>query len=145
MKILIGIDDSSCSQAALEFVKKTRWPAASRFFLVSAVPLGSYAFAEAGSYVIYQEAQAEQRKAHEELTAKMKRDLETGGLAAESRVLLGDPREALIRMAEEVGADLIVVGSHGRSGLPKLLLGSVASHVVTHAPCSVLVVKKRHP
>jgi universal stress protein A len=38
-------------------------------------------------------------------------------------------------------ADLIVVGSHGRSGMAKLLLGSVAAHVVSHAPCSVLVVR----
>jgi nucleotide-binding universal stress UspA family protein len=38
-------------------------------------------------------------------------------------------------------ADLLVVGSHGRTGIKKLLLGSVASHVVAHAPCPVLVVK----
>jgi nucleotide-binding universal stress UspA family protein len=42
-----------------------------------------------------------------------------------------------------MGADLVVVGSHGRTGLAKLVLGSVASHVVTHAPCSVLVVKMK--
>jgi len=55
----------------------------------------------------------------------------------------GDPREALVLAAESDQADLVVVGSHGRSGLTKLLLGSVASHVVTHAPCNVLVVKMR--
>jgi len=53
----------------------------------------------------------------------------------------GDPRSALVDEARQEHADLIVVGSHGRSGLSKLLLGSVASHVVAHAPCSVLVVK----
>ena len=58
-------------------------------------------------------------------------------------MLVGDPREALIEMARREGADLIVVGSHGRSGLTKLLMGSVASHVVTHAPCDVLVVRPR--
>jgi hypothetical protein len=44
-------------------------------------------------------------------------------------------------MARAERSDLVVVGSHGRSGLSRLLIGSVASHVVIHAPCSVLVVK----
>jgi nucleotide-binding universal stress UspA family protein len=55
----------------------------------------------------------------------------------------GDPRDAIVRVAEREHADLVIVGSHGRTGLPKLLMGSVASYVVTHAPCPVLVVK--HP
>jgi nucleotide-binding universal stress UspA family protein len=57
-------------------------------------------------------------------------------------VLQGDPREMLIEEARSERADLVVVGSHGRTGLDRLLMGSVASHVVTHAPCSVLVVKE---
>ena len=44
-----------------------------------------------------------------------------------------------------MGADLVVVGSHGRTGLGKLLMGSVASHVVSHAPCTVMVVKAKKP
>ena len=51
------------------------------------------------------------------------------------------PYEAIIEAAEKSGADLIFMASHGRTGLAKLMLGSVAAHVVTHAPCSVLVVK----
>ena len=47
----------------------------------------------------------------------------------------------ILEIAHAEHADLIVVGSHGRTGLPKLIMGSVASHIVTHAPCSVLVVK----
>jgi nucleotide-binding universal stress UspA family protein len=54
-----------------------------------------------------------------------------------------DPRDALVDTAKDLGADLVVVGSHGRSGLKKLLLGSVATHVVTHAHCNVLVVKRQ--
>jgi universal stress protein A len=53
----------------------------------------------------------------------------------------GDPRDALVETARQDRVDLIIVGSHGRTGLSKLLLGSVASHVVSHAPCNVLVVK----
>jgi nucleotide-binding universal stress UspA family protein len=50
-------------------------------------------------------------------------------------------QEALIERAEALGADLIAVGSHGRRGVRRLLLGSVAESVVRHAPCSVLVAR----
>jgi nucleotide-binding universal stress UspA family protein len=69
-------------------------------------------------------------------------ELRNAGLAAEGRVVLSDPRSALEDAAKREAADLIIVGSHGRSGVTKFLLGSVASHVVSHAPCSVLVVKR---
>jgi nucleotide-binding universal stress UspA family protein len=52
-----------------------------------------------------------------------------------------DPRPAIVAAATREAADLIVVGSQGRSGLQRLLLGSVSHYVVNHAPCSVLVVK----
>jgi nucleotide-binding universal stress UspA family protein len=51
------------------------------------------------------------------------------------------PREAVCDMAEQVHADLVVVGHHGRRGLRRVLLGSVAEAVVRHAPCSVLVAR----
>ena len=72
---------------------------------------------------------------------RVEHELGDMGLPIQTEVALGDPREVILRVAQEHNADLIVVGSHGRSGIPKLLMGSVASHVVTHAPCNVLVVK----
>ena len=60
----------------------------------------------------------------------------------DSRVELGDPRDLIVRTADAVGADLVVVGSHGRTGLPRLVMGSVASYVVSHAPCDVMVIKR---
>jgi len=52
----------------------------------------------------------------------------------------GDAADAICHEAEKVGADAIVVGSHGRTGLRRLFLGSVSERVVRHAPCPVLVV-----
>lgn len=77
-----------------------------------------------------------------ELVARAEAELREAGIATESRILTGDPRDALVRLIRDERADLIVMGSHGRTGLSKLLLGSVSSHVVTHAHCSVLVVKE---
>jgi nucleotide-binding universal stress UspA family protein len=48
----------------------------------------------------------------------------------------------VVRIAEEIHADAIVVGSHGRTGLERLFLGSVSEHVVRHAHCPVLVVRE---
>jgi nucleotide-binding universal stress UspA family protein len=55
----------------------------------------------------------------------------------------GDPPRAILKEAAAWPADLIVVGSHGRSGLERVLLGSVSDRVVRHAPCSVHVVRSR--
>ncbi len=52
-----------------------------------------------------------------------------------------DPAEAIVHAASAHRCDLIVMGSHGRSGLRRLFMGSVAEHVVRHAPCPVLVIK----
>jgi nucleotide-binding universal stress UspA family protein len=53
----------------------------------------------------------------------------------------GQADDVIVRYAESVGAELVVVGTHGRSGFKLLTLGSTAAAVVTSAPCSVLVVR----
>jgi nucleotide-binding universal stress UspA family protein len=55
--------------------------------------------------------------------------------------LEGDPATEIVRYARDAGIDLIVMGTHGRTGLERLLMGSVAEKVLREAPCSVLVVK----
>jgi len=59
----------------------------------------------------------------------------------ETRLILGLDREEILRTAEEVGCDLIVMGTHGRTGLGRLLMGSVAESVLPRASCPVMVVK----
>ena len=60
----------------------------------------------------------------------------------EVEVATGHPAETIVRVARERGADLIVMNTHGRTGLPHVLLGSVAERVVRAAPCPVLTVKR---
>lgn len=55
--------------------------------------------------------------------------------------LEGDPATEIVRYSRDAGMDLIVMGTHGRTGLDRLLLGSVAEKVMRDAPCSVMVVK----
>jgi nucleotide-binding universal stress UspA family protein len=63
------------------------------------------------------------------------------GLRTECRVAEGPAADAILEAAQETGCDVIVMGTHGRTGLARLLVGSVAEKVVRRAPCPVLTVK----
>jgi len=67
------------------------------------------------------------------------------GIRMERRLLEGDAVPTILREAEDEGADLIVMGMHGRTGLSRLLMGSTAEHVVRRASCPVLTVKTPFP
>lgn len=64
---------------------------------------------------------------------------------APSRIEVGDARDVIDRAAEQIGADLIVIGTHGRRGMKRLLLGSVAEAIVRTAPCPVLTLRPKRP
>jgi len=145
MKILIGMDESACSSAALEFVSDMPLPADTRVVILSAMQLALPVPAElyapgAGTDDALMEEQA---RSHQSLVSKAEQRLRERGLKTEGVVVQGDPRDVLVQAARDQGADLVVVGSHGRNGIARLVMGSVATHVVNHAPCSVLVVKTK--
>jgi nucleotide-binding universal stress UspA family protein len=64
-----------------------------------------------------------------------------GGVAVETYARQGDPADAILDVAEEQGADLVVVGNKGMTGAKRFLLGSVPNKVSHHAPCSVLIIR----
>jgi nucleotide-binding universal stress UspA family protein len=143
MKIMIAVDGSESSQPVVEFVARMRWPAGSRTLVVSVANAAAGVVAapfEAAAAAA--EIEAMDVREHEELVARAARALTEAGLPCETKVVLGEPGSALVQAVRDAGADLLVVGSHGRTGLTRLLLGSVSAHVVGHAPCSVLVVKR---
>jgi len=75
---------------------------------------------------------------HESLDRMQAPDQET---VVTSRLEEGEPAFEILRVAGEIGANLIVMGTHGRSGLSRLVLGSVAEEVMRNAPCPVLTLK----
>lgn len=143
MKIILGVDDSSYSEAAVAWVKKMPWPRDTKVVVLSVArpPVGAYAEAYVPAAPYMAQVMEQQVRLHQEISARTESALRTAGFSTEARVAEGDPRVALIDTARAERADLIVIGSHGRTGISKMLLGSVAGHVVTHAPCSVVVVK----
>lgn len=144
MRIVLGFDDSPHAVAALQWIVRNEKPNNTQVTIVSAVrtPVTAYAEVYAPAVPYPTQLIEEVTRHHEELCAKAEGELRRAGFSTSVKVLPGDPREALVEAARAEKADLLIVGSHGRTGLPKLVLGSVASHVVAHAPCDVLVVKK---
>ena len=144
MRIVLGFDDSPHAIAALQWIIRHQKTSDTHVTVVSAVrtPVTAYAEVYAPAVPYPTELIEEVTRHHEELCMRAEAELRKAGIASSAKVLPGDPREALVETARIEKADLLVVGSHGRTGLPKLVLGSVAAHVTAHAPCDVLVVKK---
>jgi nucleotide-binding universal stress UspA family protein len=88
---------------------------------------------------VYEELRENARLAIEDLFDQDVRE----GLTIEAHVVHGKPFVEIIRLAREVEAEVVVIGSHGQSGIAETLFGSTAERVVRKAPCAVLVV--RHP
>jgi nucleotide-binding universal stress UspA family protein len=124
----------------IRYITLASWLKNARFLVLSAVsPV--FGLGEAGASDAISELMQQQEKYHRSIAERAVARLRRAGLTAEARTVIGDPRAALMDAARARRVDLVIVGSHGRTGVKKLLLGSVASHVVTHAPCSVLVVR----
>lgn len=141
MKVLLGVDDSAYSEAAVQHVLSGAFPAGTRFLVVSAAAPIFAGPGEVSSPDAVAKVMEAQAQCHREIANRAAERLRKAGLAADARTVVADPRSALVEIAHSEGINLVVVGSQGKTGLKKLLLGSVASHVVTHAPCSVLVVR----
>jgi general stress protein 26/nucleotide-binding universal stress UspA family protein len=143
MKILLAVDDSPYSSEAVREVIERTWPPDTIVRVLSAVedippPTADLWYDASGSL---ERANQELTERFEQLTARIAESLADADLKAEPVIRHGDPRSVIVEEAKEWGADLIVVGSHGYTGLKRLLLGSVAQSVVGHAPCSVEVVR----
>jgi nucleotide-binding universal stress UspA family protein len=79
---------------------------------------------------------------HREVLARWRADAErAAGKEVRAAMLYGEPAAQLVRHAREEGHDVLVLGSHGRTGLSRVFLGSVAEHVLRHAGCPVVVVR----
>lgn len=75
----------------------------------------------------------------------VRRDIDPSGRCVSTRMLRGAPARSIIDVAAQEACDLIVMGTHGRTGIERIVLGSVAEQVVRGAPCAVLTVKSPRP
>lgn len=124
-RVLIAADDSPFSAAA--------WQEALSITQRMESHLTAIAVAASGGEV----------KAANQVVHRMEAEARLRGVPLETAVPYGRPFEAILQVAQAKKVNLIVLGSHGRTGLRRLLLGSTAERVIGQAPCPVLVVKKK--
>jgi nucleotide-binding universal stress UspA family protein len=140
--ILTATDGSKYGDAAAAEAISMAKQCGSRLTVLSVVPSESISPMDIVASQMQRELIAEQElQAAERNVKKVKDAAEKEGVKADGLVLGGKPSEAIIETAKEKNADLIVLGSHGRTGVEKLLMGSVAERVIVLSSSAVLVVK----
>ena len=146
--IVVAVDDSEASHEALRWaadeakLRSAQLVAVYVWSFIPAQPIGDPGMLALPTGDLPGQLDAEREGARAALEAAVATALgDRPDVDVEQRLVEGDPPEALV--AQSDSAELLVVGSHGRSGIRAALLGSVSRHVVSHAACPVVVVKAR--
>lgn len=147
-RAVVAVDGSEIASEAVSTVK--RWPflaaTAIQTLSVVAEPVMWWPDALIAGGAVRpaedRDAAADVLDEHMTIAAEAATSLRGAGFDARPEVRWGPPGPAVVAFASELGADLVIMGSHGRTGVARLLLGSVARHVLHHSSCSVLVVRR---
>lgn len=141
--VVIAVDESSAVPLIVDFVVNHNWAEDTRFRIIHAVapimmdhPMASYP-------LFLESVENDVRQYAEKLLERVKSDIQKKIPAHQitTEVIAGPPAEVIIDEAKIVHANLIVVGSHGRSGFTRFFLGSVSGAVASHAPCNIMIVR----
>jgi nucleotide-binding universal stress UspA family protein len=148
-KIMIATDGSDCSRLAAEKgIELARLSGGTVYAVcvVSTTSLSMYMdyLSSTGMNPYWELIYEGLKKQAQQAVDYVKGLGEKKGIDVEVIVLEGDPADELIRYAEENGMDIIVMGTLGRTGIERLLLGSVAGNVVRHSKVPVMVVREKH-
>lgn len=145
MKVLVATDGSDYSQRALGRLGEFLPERTEEVLLLMVVPNPS-----AGTmgligppYIDYASLADQLRSEAQAVLDKGAATLRAQGFTVRLIYREGDPATEILEVAQSEEVGMIVVGSHGRTGVRRFLLGSVSARIVSHAPCSVLVIK--HP
>ena len=135
--VILATDLSPTSEAATTAALDLASSIGARLLAVSVVDPGSLRVPGGRYLARVDQVRAERERFAQELVTRGR----TMGVVVDFLVWEGDPGEAIIDAAQAEGADMIVVGSHGRGAVGRFLIGSVSDHVVRNASCPVLVVR----
>jgi len=144
MKILIAIDGSDFSQAALTSVIARPWPPNTELKVLNVVEPPSLLMGRemAGPDPEFEAVWNALREQAKDFVSKAADKLRQAGFNVSTELVEGDPKAQIIDVANGWDAGMIIMGSHGRSGLSRFLMGSVSEGVVRHAHCSVEIVRQ---
>jgi len=146
-RILVPVDFSAHSQKAVRYATTLANKFGARVSLIHVVedPFVTAAWQSEAFIASLPELLNELITAAQTHLAALKKDLAAHGFVVETEVITGRPAQAIVQHAAAGHFDLIVMGTHGRTGLSHALLGSVAERVVQKAPCGVLTVRETIP
>lgn len=144
MKVMVSLDGSENSLRALHFITERPWAQDDEFLIVSVAELDKADLNTTQAMTNPDEvflAEAAKLLAHaqEKLATTLPQHI------VKTSELSGPVIESITDCAKGYGADLIILGSAGRTGVSRLLLGSVAEGVLRHAPCSVQIIRRKLP
>ncbi len=138
-KILVAIDGSKASEQAFEYAMKEAALHGAKLHVVYVVETGLFSSLPADNTVEIMYSALE--KEGEEVLAKARTLAKERGVPLATSIQQGHAGNEIVNLAEQQKADLIVVGSHGKSKADRLLLGSISNYVVTHGTITTLVVR----
>jgi nucleotide-binding universal stress UspA family protein len=141
--VILAWDGSSCARVAVDVIKAWRIFESACVRVVSVADIGTpwWTGFATGAEALVEEGAVANRRVHAEFARDVADELLSAGLDAVGECREGDPATQLILAAADDDAKLIVLGTHGRTALERLLMGSVARNVLHHARCSVLVAR----
>jgi nucleotide-binding universal stress UspA family protein len=140
--ILVPTDFSEYADHALAYAADLARPLDATIHLVHAISVGMAGLPELGVAYGAMMMESQTKAAQNALDTRAARYRDRASLAP-VRIEIGDPRDVIDSIAAAIDADLIVMGTHGRRGIRRVLLGSVAEAVVRSAPCPVLTVRTK--
>jgi len=139
--VLVPIDFSATADQALTYAIALAQQLQARLTLLHVLDITPVTMDEMTAGVVTTYLDDLETDAQHLLQASRER-VQRAGLQAESLLVQGTPTQTIVDTAGEQGVDLIIMGTHGRTGLAHVFLGSVAEHVVRQGPCPVLVVRR---
>ena len=141
-KILVPIDFSDCAKKALQYALPLAKEHDAAITLLHVIAPPSYPLAEFGG-IEYATLQGDTHDILEKELSTLAVDEARGEVPVDALIRTGSPAAEIIAAARSLSIDVIVISTHGRTGLTHVFLGSVAEQVVRHAPCPVLVVREQ--
>lgn len=145
MKVIVAVDGSECSLNAIDFILERPWRDKDEILVLTVMETVPVDFglghlpSEEMRYdnELYEECSKIASRAEQKIKSKLKK------LKIEHEVPKGFIAEEICKKATQYNADLIIIGSHGRKGVEKFFLGSVAEEVLKSAPCSVEIIRPK--
>ncbi|MCO5382213.1 MAG: universal stress protein [Methanosarcina barkeri] len=142
-RILIATDGSETANEAAAFGMEMVGCSGAKIYAIYVIDTTPYRSVSLDK-IWSKETLDEFERAGHEATSYVERIGKAAGVEVESRVLRGHPVEKIINFAEDNNVDMIIIGSLGKGGYERFVLGSVSEKVVSHAKVPVLVVRERH-